>query len=187
MSASFRSHCRRCVARSPPMPPHVMRSTLFAKPSDFHGSFALFQRGLRTARADVFLFHSWRTYGPAEIIGPLSTSVSSGKLAGTAEKNGIEIRGMKSGATRLSVICSVWLPVVRTRARSSRNELAGDWSFWLTARSNARLKLAAVTAWPFENRKPFLIVIVYVLPPLETRGIPAAAIGAIRSLAGPFT
>ena len=59
------------------MPANVMRSTLFWRPSDFHGSWLFFHCGFRTASADVFLVHSWTTYGPAET-KPLSTSASSG-------------------------------------------------------------------------------------------------------------
>ena len=62
-----------------------------------------------------------RSTGRPRWIGPLSTSVERGRVS-TAEKNGIEMRATKSGATRLSVITSVWLPLVLTLETSSRND-----------------------------------------------------------------
>ena len=67
---------------------------------------------------------------------------------------------------------------------SSMNDEAGDCMVVFFPRSNARLKFAAVTGLPSENRKPFLTVNVYVLPPFETFGI-GAAIPARRLWAGP--
>ncbi len=67
---------------------------------------------------------------------------------------------------------------------SSMKDDAGDCIVAFLPRSNARLKFAAVTGLPSENRKPFLTVNVYVLPPFETRGI-GEAMPARRFRAGP--
>ena len=53
---------------------------------------------------------------------------------------------MKSGATLFRLTTSVRAFGADTLATSSRNDDAGDWSFAFFARSNARLKLAEVTA-----------------------------------------
>ena len=42
-----------------------------------------------------------------------------------------------------------------------------------------------MTAWPFENRKPGLIVNVYVLPSREMTGSPAATSGVATAPAAP--
>ena len=55
------------------------------------------------------------------------------------------------------------------------NAVAGDCCAFVAERSNAHLKFFAVTAEPSENRRPRLIVKVYVLPLFETIGRPAAA------------
>ncbi len=57
-----------------------------------------------------------------------------------------------------------------------RNEV-DEAIFAESRRSTARLKLAAVTGWPFENLKPERMVKVYVFPSLETIGRPAATSG----------
>ena len=66
-----------------------------------------------------------------------------------------------------------------------------DCIFGLARRLIASEKLRAVTACPFENLKPGLIVNVYVLPLLEMIGSPAATSGvaiapAAPSLSGKF-
>ena len=61
---------------------------------------------------------------------------------------------------------------------SEKNGSAGDCICGSASRSNAALKFAAVTAWPFENFvKPALTVKSYVFPLFETFGKPAAASG----------
>src|SRR3990172_6049105 len=144
-----------------------MRSTRFGRPSDFHGSFALFQCGFRTMRSDWFLFHSRIVYGPAVTAGASKPSGTIGVFTGTAEKNGIVIRARKSGATTFSLTVNVW-PFALYDATSSRNDDAGDCIFGSRARWNARLKFAAVTADPSLNLKPFLTVKMYVFPSRDT-------------------
>ena len=118
-------------------------------------------------------------------------------LGFTAAKNGIAISARKVGFARLSRIVSVgrWrrrrrpsaaLPSVRSSAPTTSwmNAIAGDPCCWFAARSNARLKAAAVTAEPSLKRRPGLIVNVYVRPSRETRGKPVAASGTSREPSG---
>ena len=83
-----------------------------------------------------------------------------------AQKNGIAIRARKSGAAlvRLMIRCEPLTLTPETGdlsepTTSLKNGRAGDCIFGSASRSNAALKLAAVTAWPFENFvKPALTV-----------------------------
>jgi hypothetical protein len=89
---------------------------------------------------------------------------------GTAEKNGIEIRARKSGATFVSVMSSrsprtripvafVALPAITALAptMSSTNDAAGDCILGFSERRIAYAKFDAVTGVPLEKRNPFLI------------------------------
>jgi hypothetical protein len=59
---------------------------------------------------------------------------------------------------------------------SEKNDTAGDCIFGSASRSNAALKLAAVTACPFENFVQLAFTVKsYVFPLLLTFGKPAAA------------
>ena len=71
----------------------------------------------------------------------------------------------------------------------SRNWTPVDCILGFAKRLNASAKLFADTGRPFENRKPFRMVNVYVLPSFETSGSPAATSGvatapAVPSLSG---
>src|SRR3954465_6489770 len=105
-----------------------------------------------------------------------------------AWKNGIVNRARKAGAAFVSVTESLLGEMTLTPemleafpsitacapATTSRNGEPCDAIFGFASRSHEFLKLWAVTAWPFENLKPDLIVKVYVLPLFETSGWPAA-------------
>ena len=75
-----------------------------------------------------------------------------------AQKNGIAIRARKSGAAFVKLTIR-WLPLTLTPdtgdlsapTTSWKNGRAGDCIFGSASRSNAALKFAAVTGWPFEN------------------------------------
>ena len=107
-----------------------------------------------------------------------------------AQKNGIEKRARKSGATLVSRIVSrfprtitpdgrVRLPLSTASAptTSVRNDEAGDCIFGESARSIERANPLAVTGAPVLKRKPGRIVNVYCLPPRATRGNPVATSG----------
>ena len=67
----------------------------------------------------------------------------------------------------------------------SRNWTPVDCIRGFAKRLNASTKLRAVTGLPFENRKPGLIVNVYVLPSRETTGRPRATSGVATAPAAP--
>src|SRR5881397_1105422 len=102
-----------------------------------------------------------------------------------AQKNGMAIRARKSGAAFVRVMtrCEPLTFTPETGdlsepTMSEKNGTAGDCIFGSASRSIAALKLAAVTAWPFENFvKPALTLKSYVRPLFDTFGKPAAASG----------
>ena len=112
--------------------------------------------------------------------------------------NGIVSRARKSGDAFVSRTVSL-LPLARTpemvRAfpsitawapcTMSRNCTPVDCIRGLAKRLKASTKLRALTGLPFENRKPGLIVKVYVLPSRETIGRPAATSGVATAPAAP--
>ena len=107
--------------------------------------------------------------------------------------NGIVRRARKSGDAFVSwttnllpfaltpeIVCA--LPSITAWApwTMSRNWTPVDCIFGFAKRLNASTKLRAVTACPFENRKPGLIVKVYVLPSFEIDRQPGATPRASR-------
>ena len=112
--------------------------------------------------------------------------------------NGIVRRARKSGDAFVSrttnllplaltpeIVCA--LPSITAWApwTMSRNCTPVDCILGFAKRLNASTKLRAVTACPFENRKPGLIVNVYVLPSREITGSPADTSGVATAPAAP--